>query len=67
MSGDTEKLNDERHAAIVSGLSRIEGRFDALDARTRSLEKHVSVLGWAYALGVTVLGAITAKLGLGHG
>jgi hypothetical protein len=64
MSGDTDKLNDERNAAILQALNRIENRFDTLDSRTRTLENHVSVLTWAYGLGTLIFGAIAAKLGM---
>jgi hypothetical protein len=52
--GDNEKLQDERNAAILAGLERIEHRFDTLDSRTRILENHVSVLAWAYGLGALI-------------
>ena len=32
MGENTDKLQDERHAAVLEGLQRIEGRFDALDS-----------------------------------
>lgn len=65
MGDNTDKLQDERHGAILGALERIEGRFDALDTRTRDLERNVSVLAWAYGVGTLVFGAIAAKLGWG--
>ncbi len=67
MSDDADKLADERNTAILQSLTRIEGRFDSLDGRTRTLENHVSVLAWAYGLGALIFGAIAAKLGFGNG
>ena len=66
MSENTDKLQDERHEAVMRAFQRVEGKFDALDARTRVVENKLSVLAWAYGVGTAVFGAIAAKLGWGH-
>ena len=63
MSDNTDKLQDERHEAVLGALTRIESRFDSLDTRTRHVEARVSVLAWAYGVGAVMFGAIAAKLG----
>lgn len=63
MNDMRDKLQDERHEAVLGALTRIESRFDSLDTRTRHVERRVSVLAWAYGVGAVMFGAIAAKLG----
>ena len=64
MPDSTKELLDAHHQAILRELDRINTGISDIGVRTNHLERRVGVLTWAYGVGVAVLAAIVAKLGL---
>lgn len=62
-----ERRMAERHVAILTILQEIKKKREGDDVRLRALERQVTVLMWAYSVGLLVLGALAYKFGWGQG
>lgn len=49
-----DKLYDERHVDVMTGIKGIHTRLDQLNGRQRSAEIAIAVLQWGYGLGAVI-------------
>lgn len=55
MSDREDELIDQRHQEVLGAIQGVHDRLDTLNGRTRTLEKHMGVLQWAYAVGAGMI------------
>ena len=60
-----EQRMAERHVAVLAILNEIKKKRDEHDLRLRALERQVTILMWAYSVGLVILGALAYKFGWG--
>lgn len=62
-----ERRMAERHVAILTVLNEIKKKRESDDARLRAVERQVTILMYAYSVGLLMLGALAYKFGWGQG
>lgn len=62
MSERENELMDQRHQEVLGAIKGVHSRLDLLNGRTRTLEKKVAVLSWAYGVAGIAATALWAKL-----
>lgn len=62
MASREDELLDQRHNELLGAIRGVHDRLDTLNGRTRSLERKVAVLQWAYTAAGVVIAYVSSKV-----